>query len=170
MAEWLCVGLQIQLGGFDSHYPLQYRSNKMIEALVCLATAIYFEARGEPTVGQIAVGQVIMSRVADYRYPDNVCDVVKEGYYYSWNSEIPIPNKCQFSFWCDSKPETITDKEAYAWAEEISWGLLEGDLNIIDLTDGATHYHAWWVHPSWTDMFTRTVRIDNHIFYRQEMP
>ena len=52
----------------------------MIEALVCLATAIYFEARGEPTVGQIAVGQVIMSRVADYRYPDNVCDVVKEGY------------------------------------------------------------------------------------------
>ena len=170
MTEWLCVGLQIQLGGFDSHYPLQYGGNKMIEALVCLATAIYFEARGEPTVGQMAVGQVIMSRVADYRYPDNVCDVVKEGYYYSWNPEIPIPDKCQFSFWCDGKDETITDQEAYTHAEDIAWGLLEGDLNIIDLTDGATHYHAWWVHPSWTDMFTRTVRIDNHIFYRWEMP
>ena len=77
----------------------------MIESLVCLATAIYFEARGEPTVGQIAVGQVIMSRVNDHRYPDNVCDVVKEGYYYSWNTSIPIPDKCQFSFWCDGKPE-----------------------------------------------------------------
>ena len=63
----------------------------MISTLACLATAIYFEARGEPTLGQIAVGQVIMSRVADPRYPDNVCDVVTEGYYYSWNPEIPIP-------------------------------------------------------------------------------
>ena len=170
MAEWLCIGLQIQLGGFDSHYPLQYGGNKMIEALVCLATAIYFEARGEPTVGQIAVGQVIVSRVADYRYPDNVCDVVKEGYYYSWNPEIPIRDKCQFSFWCDGKDEVITDREAYIHAEDIAWGLLNDNiLNIIDLTDGATHYHAWWVQPSWTDMFTRTVRIDNHIFYRWEM-
>ena len=141
----------------------------MIEALVCMATAIYFEARGEPTVGQIAVGQVIMSRVADHRYPDSVCDVVKEGYYYSWNPRIPIPDKCQFSFWCDGKPEEVTDKEAYAWAEEISWGLLEGDLNMIDLTDSATHYHAWWVRPSWSNRFTRTVRIDEHIFYRWEM-
>ena len=141
----------------------------MIEALVCMATAIYFEARGEPTVGQIAVGQVIMSRVADHRYPDSVCDVVKEGYYYSWNPSIPIPDKCQFSFWCDGKPEEVTDKEAYAWAEEISCGLIEGDLNMIDLTDSATHYHAWWVRPSWSNRFTRTVRIDEHIFYRWEM-
>ena len=71
----------------------------MISTLACLATAIYFEARGEPTLGQIAVGQVIMTRVYDPRYPDNVCDVVKEGYYYSWSPETPIPDMCQFSFW-----------------------------------------------------------------------
>ena len=140
----------------------------MIESLVCLATAIYFEARGEPTVGQIAVGQVVMSRVDDHRYPDNICDVVKEGYYYSWNTNIPIPDKCQFSFWCDGKSEEITDHEAYEWAEEISWGLIEGTLNIIDLTDGATHYHAYYVQPSWSERFTQTVRINDHIFYRWE--
>ena len=71
----------------------------MITSLVCLATAIFFESRGEPKLGQMAVGQVILTRVADYRYPDTVCEVVKEGYYYSWNPEIPIPDKCQFSFW-----------------------------------------------------------------------
>ena len=141
----------------------------MIAELVCLATAIYFEARGEPTVGQIAVGQVIMTRVSDHRYPDTVCDVVKEGYYYTWNPEIPIPNRCQFSFWCDQRPENIEDPEAYEWAEEISWGLLEGTLNIIDLTDGATHYHAYYVQPSWKDLMTETVRINDHIFYRMEM-
>ena len=53
----------------------------MIDALACMATAIFFEARGEPMVGQVAVAQVIMHRVNDHRYPDNVCDVVKQGYY-----------------------------------------------------------------------------------------
>ena len=95
----------------------------MISTLACLATAIYFEARGEPTLGQIAVGQVIMTRVYDPRYPDNVCDVVKEGYYYSWSPETPIPNMCQFSFWCDGQPETINDHAAYLWAEEIAWAV-----------------------------------------------
>ena len=141
----------------------------MISTLVCLATAIYFEARGEPTLGQIAVGQVIMTRVSDPRFPDNVCGVVKEVYYYAWNPEIPIPDQCQFSFWCDGQPETIKDPAAYEWAEEIAWGLIEGPLNIIDLTDGATHYHAHYVIPSWTDMVTKTVRINDHIFYRLEM-
>tara|TARA_R100001143_G_C3352223_1_gene130211 strand:+ start:454 stop:882 length:429 start_codon:yes stop_codon:yes gene_type:complete len=141
----------------------------MFEALVCMATAIYFESRSEPTVGQIAVGQTILTRVHDPRYPDNVCDVVKEGYYYSWDETIPIPDQCQFSFWCDGKSETITDQSAYEWAEEISWGLLDGTLAVIDLTDGATHYHAYWVKPSWSKHFTQTVRINDHIFYRWEM-
>ena len=141
----------------------------MISTLACLATAIYFEARGEPTLGQIAVGQVIMTRVYDPRYPDNVCDVVKEGYYYSWNEEIPIPNMCQFSFWCDGKSEEIEDAEAYLWAEEIAWAILEGPLNMVDLTEGSTHYHAHYVKPSWSESFTQTVRINDHIFYRREM-
>ena len=81
----------------------------MTEALFCLAMAIYFEARGEPMVGQVAVAQVVINRVTDYRYPDDVCAVVKEGYYYSWDKNKPIKDKCQFSFWCDGKPETIND-------------------------------------------------------------
>jgi spore germination cell wall hydrolase CwlJ-like protein len=141
----------------------------MISTLACLATAIYFEARGEPTLGQIAVGQVIMTRVYDPRYPDNVCDVVKEGYYYSWSPETPIPDMCQFSFWCDGQPETINDPDAYLWAEEIAWAILEGPLNLVDLTEGSTHYHAYYVKPAWSEKFTQTVRINDHIFYRREM-
>ena len=47
--------------------------------------------------------------------------------------------------------------------------LLYGDLNHVDLTDGSTHYHAYWVTPSWSEMFTQTVRINDHIFYRREL-
>ena len=138
----------------------------MITELACMATAIYFEARGEPMVGQVAVAQVIMSRVYDERYPNTICEVVKQGYYYSWNPEIPIPDKCQFSFWCDGKPEKIKDEDAYFWATEVADAVMVGTL--YDTTQGATHYHAYYVQPSWSKKFTQTVRINDHIFYRWE--
>ena len=138
----------------------------MLTELACMATAIYFEARGEPMVGQVAVAQVIMSRVYDERYPDTVCDVVKQGYYYSWDKTIPIRDKCQFSFCCDGKPETIKDEDAYFWATEVAQAVMVGTL--YDTTQGATHYHAYYVQPSWSKKFTRTVRINDHIFYRWE--
>ena len=100
----------------------------MLTELACMATAIYFEARGEPMVGQVAVAQVIMSRVYDERYPDTVCDVVKQGYYYSWDKTIPIRDKCQFSFWCDGKPENIKDEDAYFWATEVAQAVMVGTL------------------------------------------
>ena len=79
-------------------------------ALMCVAMAVYFEARGEPTAGQIAVAHVIQNRIEDPRYPDNACDVVKQGYY--WNG-IPIRNKCQFSFYCDGKSDDPKNKQAW---------------------------------------------------------
>jgi spore germination cell wall hydrolase CwlJ-like protein len=138
----------------------------MLTELACMATAIYFEARGEPMVGQVAVAQVIMSRVYDERYPDTICDVVKQGYYYSWDKTIPIRDKCQFSFWCDGKPENIEDEDAYFWATEVAQAVMVGTL--YDTTQGATHYHAYYVQPSWSKKFTQTVRINDHIFYRWE--
>ena len=52
-------------------------------ALVCLATAVYFEARGEPFVGQSAVAHVVLNRVEDTRFPNDICSVVKQGPTYS---------------------------------------------------------------------------------------
>ena len=137
-------------------------------ALVCMAHAIYFEARSESTVGQIAVAQVIMNRVSDHRFPDSVCDVVTDGLRYSWDTRKIVRHKCAFSFYCDGKPEHITDDDAYYWAEEISDAILNDSI-IIDLTEGATHYHAYYVKPYWSNAFTKTVRINSHIFYRWEM-
>ena len=139
----------------------------MIESIMCLAMAIYFEARGEPMVGQVAVAQVVMNRVYDHRYPNDVCDVVKQGYYYTWNENIPIRDKCQFSFWCDGKPEIINNMTSWGFAIDIAEVTMGG--YFYDTTSGATHYHAHYVKPSWSENFTRTVRINDHIFYRWEM-
>ena len=68
------------------------------EAIVCLALNVYHEARDQPFKGQIAVAQVVMNRVHDDRYPDDVCSVVKQGQTYSWKPDFPIRDRCQFSW------------------------------------------------------------------------
>lgn len=138
----------------------------MITAAGCLAMAIYFEARGEPEAGQIAVANVILNRVDDRRYPNTVCEVVKQGPTYRWAPHLPVRHRCQFSFYCDGKPEIIHDERAYQKAMEISTGVLLG--HIPDITEGSTHYHATHVLPDWAETKTFTVRINNHIFYRWE--
>ena len=140
----------------------------MISAIACLATAIYFEARGEPMVGQVAVAQVIMNRVYDERFPNSICDVVTQGEYYSWNKSMPIKNRCQFSFWCDGKPENMKDEIARQWAYNVAEATIVS--TFYDTTEGATHYHADYVIPDWSTNanFTKTVQINAHIFYRWE--
>ena len=67
------------------------------EAIVCLALNTYHEAKNQSRTGQVAVAEVVMNRVKDKRYPNNVCDVVKQGLTYKWNPKIPIRHQCQFS-------------------------------------------------------------------------
>ena len=132
-------------------------------AMICMAHAIYFEARSESTAAQMAVGHVILNRVHDPRYPDNVCDVVTEGMRHE--SGQMKKHKCQFSFYCDGKPENIYEQYAYSKAEALSFAVVSNH-EIYDLTDGATHYHADYVSPTWAKRFSLTTCIDRHCFYR----
>ena len=133
----------------------------MISPLMCLATAIYFEARNQPLEGQVAVAQVILERRDDPNYPDTVCGVVTAGGEHR--------NKCAFSFYCDGKPEKIVDEKAFFIAKSIAWNALNG--HIKDVTGGyATHYHANYVQPSWAVVLKPTKVIGDHIFYREEGP
>ena len=67
--------------------------------MICMAEAIYFESRGEPFIGQLAVGQVILQRVKSKAFPDDACSVVHQGRKYT--VERPVKHKCEFSYWCD---------------------------------------------------------------------
>ena len=136
-------------------------------ALMCLAQAVFFEARGEPFVGKVAVASVVMNRTLDPRFPNDVCAVVKQGPVYKNRPDIPLKNKCQFSFYCDGKSDEInmvlrSAKESVA----VAYFILSGQG--LDVTGGATFYHATYVQPYWASQKTRTVRIDKHIFYKWE--
>ena len=134
----------------------------------CLALNIYHEARGQSIAGQIAVGQVTLNRVRDKRFPNTICEVITQGPHRpSWKGTgemIPIRNKCHFSWYCDGKSDKITQKKEYSDIVDLSRMLMK--QNMIDITTGATHYHAYYVSPSWAKTKTRTTKIEDHIFYR----
>jgi len=134
----------------------------MLEGLACIALAVYFEARSEPLAGQMAVAQVVINRMADNRWPNEPCGVVKDG---PVNSKgVPLRHRCQFSFYCDGKPETIHEHEAWRTAEEVAEAAMQ---STIDITEGSLYYHTPDVNPKWRYTKTEVIQIGNHIFYSE---
>ena len=128
--------------------------------LECLAKNIYFESRGESIQGQYAVGLVTLNRMKSNKFPDTICEVVKQGRY--WNNN-PVKNKCHFSWFCDGKSDNPKDKEAWGISVHIAQSLLL--YTIEDFTEGSTHYHAMTVSPKWSRDMKEATTIGSHIFY-----
>ncbi|MGE0611428.1 MAG: cell wall hydrolase [Hyphomicrobiales bacterium] len=123
----------------------------------CLATAIYFEARGEPVGGQKAVAQVVMNRVRSPEYPDTICGVVYQGQHRRTG--------CQFSFTCDGKADVAKDEIRWQMAMELARKVTSNEVWLEDIGH-ATHYHANYVSPRWIREMKRIQTIGAHIFYR----
>ncbi len=130
--------------------------NRMETAeLTCLAKAVYFEARSESELGQLAVAKVILNRVKNPDFPKTICGVVYQG------SEHR--NSCQFSFACDGMANRVRSPEAWARAKRIATRAMADDPAIHMLQ--AVNYHADYVTPRWAKTMKRLVRIGHHIFY-----
>ena len=123
----------------------------------CMATAVYFEARGESIKGQIAVGQVIMTRVNSEYYPNTICGVVYQG---QWNR-----NACQFSFACDGDADVPKEKEEWETALKVAKDVISGKAYVEEVGD-ATHYHATYVSPPWRKLVKKVAKVGIHIFYK----
>ena len=140
-------------------------------AFICLALNTYHEAKNQSMVGQVATAQVVMNRVEDDRFPSTVCEVVKQGPTRpSWEDpekEYPIKHRCQFSWYCDGKDDTPKNEKAWRKAQDVAFLVLYNKIQL-DVTEGATHYHATYVRPAWAKTKKRTTRIEKHIFYRWE--
>lgn len=127
----------------------------LYSAFFCMATAVYWEARNQTDEGMLAIPFVIHTRALDPRYPNYICDVVKEG--------GTRRNTCQFSFYCDGKSDAIPESEAKNKAIAATVLFLSGI--VPDPTEGATHYHAVYVDPWWVPYLNYIKRIDSHLFY-----
>jgi Cell Wall Hydrolase len=116
----------------------------------CLAQAIYFESRGEPLEGQVAVAEVVLNRAEDRNFPPTVCGVTHQD--------------CQFSYVCDGRSDTMKSGVARERSEKLASLMLAGRER--SLTDGALYFHTRSVRPDWSRRFARTTTIGHHMFYR----
>jgi hypothetical protein len=106
----------------------------------------------------MAVAQVIMNRVFSGYYPNNVCGVV----YQNANRHLA----CQFTFACEGKDlGRINELDMWEQAKRIAKDMLDGKIWLTEVGH-ATHYHAYWVHPSWVHEMNRMYRLGVHTFYR----
>ena len=119
----------------------------------CVATAVYFEARGEPIDGQLAVAQVVLNRAASGLYPASVCGVVKQ--------------RAQFSFVRRGKFPPIA-KASDAWHRAVGIAHVALQRLIQRIASDVLWYHADYVHPSWGTRLTRVTQIGAHIFYSRD--
>lgn len=123
----------------------------------CLARAIYFEARSESEIGQMAVAKVILNRVKSPDYPNTICGVVYQG--------SQRRNSCQFSFACDGLPDDIKQPAAWSNSKRIAQKALAGDSKVASMLNGVTNYHADYVNPKWARSMRKAIKIGRHIFY-----
>lgn len=127
----------------------------------CLTTAVYFEARSESELGQLAVAMVVLNRAQTSNA--SVCGVVYKG--------ADQFNACQFSFACDGKPDVVDDTRAWKTSNDIATMALVGGATAlresVQVLTIATNYHADYVNPKWSKSLTRLTQIGRHIFYSE---
>jgi hypothetical protein len=151
-------GMERRMVQYSASWLRRVPARELTEQEQCLATAIYHESRGEGIKGQFAVAEVILNRVASRKFPNSICGVVFQGV---------KPGKfggCQFSFACDSIPDTMGNRRAAELARRIAQVMADGGHR--GLTGGATYFHTVAVNPSWSKRFSNTAQIGAHLFYR----
>jgi spore germination cell wall hydrolase CwlJ-like protein len=157
----------------DYYKPLEFDIVKYTPAdILCLAKNIYFEAGVESTAGKLAVANVTINRTLRNNYPNSICGVVHEGihrYNVRIDEYVPVRDRCQFSWYCDGLLDEPREGRTWKSAQDLAKKVLVNhyDKALIDITDGATHYHANWMktYPSWSKKKKIMASIDRHIFY-----
>src|SRR5512137_2950548 len=116
------------------------------DAITCLARAIYWEANRKDNAEMEAIAQVVMNRLGHKGFPTTICGVVKQGH---------EKGACQFSWWCDGRPDDAKEEEPYSHAKEIARKAL--NRQIKDPTDGALYFHNRKVTPNWANEYIKEV-------------
>jgi N-acetylmuramoyl-L-alanine amidase len=124
-------------------------SIEMDDQMRCLAVAVYYESKGEPLEGQLAVAQVILNRRDSGRFAKSICGVVYQ--------------RGQFSFTWDKRPDRPSSSDVWRTAQAIA--VIAATDDWREIVPDATHFHARRVSPGWNRL-QRVSAVGNHVFYR----
>lgn len=159
-APWI-VGLVLGSGIAIAGGLMYAISSNAVEAreMNCLALNVYYEARGESLDGMHAVAEVTMNRLASRRYPDTVCEVVHQK---RWDT-LRKRDVSAFS-WTEFDVMPHPAGEPWQNARDAAKAVYHGEKAPV--LDGALHYHASYIKPSWSKGKKPVARIGAHVFYK----
>lgn len=128
----------------------------------CLTRNAYYEAKGDSQMSQIAVTHVVLNRMNDPKFPKHACEVV-----YQKTNQQEAKTTCQFSWYCDKRLMGRNVDQA-VWTESLK--AVQTALTMyyqkgVDVTQGATFYHANYVNPNWNNL-QKVTSIGTHIYYK----
>ena len=188
--EFVLESARAVMASLALSYEVETGTPQNLDELKCMAENIYFEGRAEPLMGKVAIGHVVMNRVASDRHPDTICEVVHEGpHRESWKTRgkavadserkfFPIRNKCDFSWYCDGERDiiwvsymdgTIIEANMTAWRDSVHMALMVMNGDLKDNTGGADHYYNYHIaSPYWAGSMTHTVYHGNHRFMKEQ--
>lgn len=156
------IGALVAMVGIGAYSIRDAQAQQAVQSIsederYCLQQNIYFEARNQSTLGQVAVAWVTLNRMENDRYPNTLCGVVWQHKQFSWThdgkSDTPGTNALEQRAW----------EDAGLVAEVV---LLDWARNQQSPVQDATHYHADYVNPYWVSSYAEVTRVDNHIFYQ----
>ncbi|MFO7715397.1 cell wall hydrolase [Desulfosarcina sp.] len=128
---------------------------RLDDAITCLARTIYWEARGDGVASMEAVANVVMNRIGHEGFPNTICEVVRQGH---------EQGACQFSWWCDGRPDDAEEDKSYGIAKEIARKALNRQLT--DRTGGALYFLQRKTKTNWSKGYIKTVEIGEFVFYK----
>lgn len=131
--------------------PIPVDTAELAPDMMCLAQAVYFEARGEPIEGQLAVAEVVINRAKSDLYPDGYCDVIKQPAQFSFVHHGRIP---------------AADESSDAWQRAVAIAEIAQQNLWQSKAADALYFHATYVNPGWAHRKVELAQIDTHIFYR----
>jgi len=146
------VQYEHQVEAYIEHYKSRLTTTMMNRRdIQCLAMNIYFEARGERTLGQVAVANTTINRAGN---SNNICRVVYQPNQFSWTS----------------MPRRRPVGEPWQKALTLAWLAINEPELIRDITRGSNYFHSYRRTPQLFRQFSHTITIGNHRFYRQDTP
>lgn len=141
------VDLEVQIPE-QTHYTIS-------RTATCMQLNLYREAGNGTKQDMIAVAQVVMRRVAERRWGNDVCSVILARNQFSWTRKPKL-------FRVNTK--NVLERRAYDMAGQVSNEVLQG--KHITFLQGANHYHATYVAPAWRKKMKRIAQVGQHIFYQ----
>ncbi|QXN60198.1 hypothetical protein KUA24_131 [Vibrio phage HNL01] len=121
----------------------------------CMVYNLYHESRSQSDMANIMILNTVMNRVKSERWPNTICEVIKQRHQYSWLF--------------DGRSDKMHDKAQVKRLTKLVDNYLLNKDTYITISEGVNMYKVTGHKTSWDySKIEKITVIDDHTFYRHK--